>query len=88
VDHTQRNLAYAPESGREFAGEDLQAWLAYNIRTDKRSGIGNGSDAQLASDHSSAHAQDRGASTDRQQRCFTKRGNQTTSLKQGEVGGK
>ena len=59
--HTPRNLAYGMESGREFAGELLQGWDAYNITADKRSGVGAWSDAQLASFLSSAHAQDRGA---------------------------
>src|ERR1700728_365292 len=59
--HTPRNLAYGLESGRAFAGEALQDWYAYNITSDKRSGVGAWSDAQLASYLSSAHARDRGA---------------------------
>ena len=57
--HTPRNLAFALESGREFAGEVLVGWRAYNITPDKRSGVGDWSDAQLASYISFAHAQDR-----------------------------
>jgi mono/diheme cytochrome c family protein len=59
--HTPRNLAYGLESGREFAGEVLQGWQAYNITSDKRFGIGAWSDAQLASYLSSAHAEGRGS---------------------------
>jgi mono/diheme cytochrome c family protein len=59
--HTPRNLAYGLKSGREFAGEVLQGWLAYNITADKRSGVGDWSDAQLAGYLSSGHAQDRGS---------------------------
>jgi len=59
--HTPRNLALALESGREFAGEVLVGWRAYSITPDKRSGVGDWSDAQLASYISSAHARDRGS---------------------------
>jgi mono/diheme cytochrome c family protein len=59
--HTPRNLAFALESRREFAGEVVVGWRAYNITADKRSGVDDWSDAQLASYISSAHAQDRGS---------------------------
>jgi len=59
--HTPRNLGYGLESGRKFAGAALQGWYAYNITSDKRSGIGAWTDAQLASYLSSAHALDRGS---------------------------
>jgi mono/diheme cytochrome c family protein len=59
--HTPRNLAFALDSDRAFAGNVLQGWHAYNITPDKRSGIGTWSDAQLASYLSSAHARDRGS---------------------------
>jgi mono/diheme cytochrome c family protein len=59
--HTPRNLGYGLESDREFAGEVLQGWHAYNITSDKRFGIGGWSDAQLASYLSSAHAEGRGS---------------------------
>jgi mono/diheme cytochrome c family protein len=59
--HTPRNLAHALESSRELAGEVLQGRRAYNITADKRSGVGDWSDAQLAGYLSSAHAQDRGS---------------------------
>src|SRR6202030_2290956 len=59
--HTPRNLAYGLESGREFAGDLLVGWDAYNITSDKHFGVGHWSDAQLASFLSSAHAQGRGS---------------------------
>jgi mono/diheme cytochrome c family protein len=59
--HTPRNLAFGTESGREFAGDALEGWRAYNITSDKRLGIGAWSDAQLAGFLSSAHAQGRGS---------------------------
>ena len=55
--HTPRNLAYGSESGREFAGEVLGGWRAYNMTSDKHFGVGDWSDAQLVSFLSSAHAQ-------------------------------
>src|SRR6202041_565077 len=59
--HTPRNLAYGMESSREFAGDVLEGWHAYNITSDKRFGVGAWSDAQLASYLSSGHAQGRGS---------------------------
>jgi mono/diheme cytochrome c family protein len=59
--HTPRNLAYGLESGREFAGDVLEGWNAFNITSDKRFGVGDWSDAQLASFLSSAHAKGRGS---------------------------
>ena len=59
--HTPRNLAYGLESSREFAGEVVQGWDAYNITSDKRFGVGAWSEAQLASFLSTAHAEGRGS---------------------------
>src|ERR1700730_16949554 len=59
--HTPRNLAFGLESGRAFAGEVLEGWRAYNITSDKHFGVGDWSDAQLASFLSSGHAQGRGS---------------------------
>jgi mono/diheme cytochrome c family protein len=59
--HTPRNLAYGLEGGREFAGDVLVGWRAYNITSDERFGVGAWSDAQLASFLSSAHAQGHGS---------------------------
>ena len=59
--HTPRNAAYGLKGSREFAGEVLQGWRAYNITSDERFGVGAWSDAQLASYLSSAHAEGRGS---------------------------
>ena len=59
--HTPRNLAFELESGRQFAGEILQGWQAYNITSDQHAGVGAWSDAQLASFLSSAHAEGHGS---------------------------
>jgi mono/diheme cytochrome c family protein len=59
--HTPRNLAYGLESSRDLAGEVLQGWDAYNITPDKRFGLGDWSNAQIASYLSSARAHDRGS---------------------------
>src|SRR6202045_2714082 len=47
------------ESGRDWAGDVLQGWHAYNCTSDKHVVVGDWSDAQLASFLSSAHAQGR-----------------------------
>jgi mono/diheme cytochrome c family protein len=59
--HTPRNVAYGLERSREFAGEVLQGWDAYNITSDKRFGVGAWSEPQLASYLSTAHAEGRGS---------------------------
>ena len=45
--HTPRNLGFAMEHGKEFAGEEMQGWRAYNITPHPRYGIGAWSDAQI-----------------------------------------
>lgn len=45
--HTPRNFGFGLEHGREFAGEELQGWRAYNITSDAKHGIGAWSDADL-----------------------------------------
>ncbi|MCK0432907.1 cytochrome c, partial [Salmonella enterica] len=45
--HTPRNVFYAVDNGRKFAGAELQGWKAYNISSDMRTGIGGWSDQQL-----------------------------------------
>jgi mono/diheme cytochrome c family protein len=59
--HTPRNLAYALENNRQFAGEMVVGWKAYDITPGKQLGIGAWSDAQLVSYLSSAHADGRGS---------------------------
>ena len=61
--HTPRNLLYALDNGKKFAGAELQGWKAYNISSDKRTGIGGWSDEQLADYLSKGHADGRGSAT-------------------------
>lgn len=45
--HTPRNVTLGMDSSRAFGGGDLGAWTAYNISSDKVSGVGAWSDADL-----------------------------------------
>ena len=42
--HTPKNIAQAPASGEQFAGEPIQGWYAPNITSDVREGIGGWSE--------------------------------------------
>lgn len=46
--HTPRNLAFALDNRRKFAGETQAGWRAYNITQDKAAGVGDWSDDALA----------------------------------------
>ncbi|MEI9887082.1 MAG: cytochrome c [Rhizomicrobium sp.] len=58
--HTPRNLAFALDNRRKFAGEIQAGWRAYNITGDKDSGVGAWSAAELAQYLSLGHADGRG----------------------------
>jgi mono/diheme cytochrome c family protein len=57
--HTPRNIAFALDNRRKFAGETNAGWRAYNITSDRATGIGAWSDDQLtrylATGHASGH---------------------------------
>jgi mono/diheme cytochrome c family protein len=57
--HTPRNLAFALDNRRKFAGAVAAGWKAFNITSDKDTGIGGWSDdevfAYLANGHASGH---------------------------------
>jgi mono/diheme cytochrome c family protein len=57
--HTPRNLAFALDNRKKFAGAVAAGWRAYNISSDKTTGIGGWSDddlvAYLASGHTTGH---------------------------------
>jgi mono/diheme cytochrome c family protein len=57
--HTPRNLAFALNNGKKFAGAVAAGWYAFNITSDRGSGIGGWSDddvfAYLASGHAQGH---------------------------------
>ena len=58
--HTPRNLAFALDNRKKFAGELQAGWRAYNITGDRDSGIGAWSAAELAQYLSTGHADGRG----------------------------
>jgi mono/diheme cytochrome c family protein len=57
--HTPRNLAFALDNRKKFAGAVAAGWRAYNISSDKTTGIGGWSDddlvAYLVSGHTTGH---------------------------------
>lgn len=58
--HTPRNLAFALDNRRKYAGAIQAGWRAYNITADQSSGVGPWSDADLAHYLSTGHADGRG----------------------------
>jgi mono/diheme cytochrome c family protein len=61
--HTPRNIGFALDQGKEFAGEMLQGWHAYNITSDQTFGIGAWSDQQIGSYLSTGHADGHGSAS-------------------------
>ena len=59
--HTPRNLLFAVNNKRKFAGAIVQGWKAYNITPDHDWGIGSWSDEQLQGYLSAGHAEGRGS---------------------------
>jgi mono/diheme cytochrome c family protein len=58
--HTPRNLAYALDNHRKFAGALTAGWRAYNVTSDKDSGIGDWSDEDIYLYLSTGHANGHG----------------------------
>ncbi len=58
--HTPRNLAYAMNNRRKFAGALTAGWRAYNISSDAKSGLGSWSDNDLSTYLSTGHAEGHG----------------------------
>jgi mono/diheme cytochrome c family protein len=58
--HTPRNLLFALNNREKFAGAIQAGWRAYNITPDRRSGVGEWSEADLAHYLSIGHADGRG----------------------------
>ena len=58
--HTPRNLAFALDNINKFSGTVTAGWYAFNITSDKGSGIGAWSDDELRDYLSAGHAADRG----------------------------
>jgi mono/diheme cytochrome c family protein len=58
--HTPRNLAFALNNRQKFAGAIAAGWHAFNISSDRGSGIGAWSDKEVAAYLSTGHASGRG----------------------------
>ena len=61
--HTPRNLAFALDNRRKFAGAVQAGWRAYNITPDRAGGVGAWSDEQLTHYLSIGHADGRGTAS-------------------------
>jgi mono/diheme cytochrome c family protein len=61
--HTPRNLAFALNNRRKYAGAVTAGWHAYNITSDKVTGIGAWSDDDIATYLSTGHANSHGAAS-------------------------
>ncbi|WP_271169902.1 c-type cytochrome [Hansschlegelia plantiphila] len=46
--HTPRNLTMGLKNSKKFAGAEQEGWLAYNLTSDPKSGLGGWTDEQLA----------------------------------------
>jgi mono/diheme cytochrome c family protein len=58
--HTPRNLAFSLDNRHKFAGEKQAGWVAYNISTDKQTGIGEWTPAEIGKYIATGHAAGRG----------------------------
>ncbi len=61
--HTPRNLAFALNNRQKFAGAITAGWRAFNITSDKATGLGGWSDEELAAYLSTGHAKGRGTAS-------------------------
>ena len=61
--HTPRNLAFALDNHRKFAGAVAAGWRAYDITSDKATGIGSWSDEDIFAYLSKGHATGRGTAS-------------------------
>ncbi len=61
--HTQRTLLQSLDNRRKFAGGVASGWNAYNITSDRLTGVGAWSDDDLVSYLSSGHASGHGTAT-------------------------
>jgi mono/diheme cytochrome c family protein len=58
--HTPRNIIYGLKKGEAFAGATTQGWKAYNITSDRETGIGGWSVDEIAQYLGTGHAPGRG----------------------------
>jgi mono/diheme cytochrome c family protein len=61
--HTPRNLAFALDNGKKFAGALTAGWRAFNITSDKATGVGNWRDEDLVSYLTIGHATGHGTAS-------------------------
>ncbi len=61
--HTPRNLAFALDNRRKFAGAVTAGWRAFNISSDKATGVGGWGEDDLVSYLSIGHAAGRGTAS-------------------------
>src|SRR5499427_2746850 len=61
--HTPRNLAFALDNRRKFAGAVAAGWRAYDITSDKGTGIGSWSDEEVFAYLSKGHTKGRGTAS-------------------------
>ena len=61
--HTPRNLAFALDNHRKFAGAVAAGWRAYDITSDKGTGIGSWSDEEIFAYLAKGHARGRGTAS-------------------------
>ena len=61
--HTPRNLAFALDNRRKFAGAVAAGWRAYDITSDRDMGIGSWSDEELFAYLAKGHAMGRGTAS-------------------------
>jgi mono/diheme cytochrome c family protein len=58
--HTPRNILMGLSTRKAYAGAEASGWRAYNLTSDRASGLGGWTDAQLQQFLSTGHAEDRG----------------------------
>lgn len=61
--HTPRNLAFALNNRKKFGGALTAGWRAFNISSDKATGLGNWSDEDLVAYLSNGHATGHGTAS-------------------------
>src|SRR5262249_18484022 len=61
--HTPRNFAFALDNRRKFAGAVAAGWRAYDITSDRNTGIGSWSDEEVFAYLAKGHATGRGTAS-------------------------
>ena len=61
--HTPRNIGFALNNRKKFAGAPVAGWLAFNISSDKTIGLGSWTDEDIASYLSLGHAPGHGTAS-------------------------